>query len=184
MSATLLPKLLEQTFGGKFKVLTGFLRVPDFDVAVEGGALQRRALSIDGFFSYEPHPTWVRSGFIRVLVHTGAGRDSRLADVPTLSELMDEIMTPDSGRALAQLVLASSEYGRPIVGPPGIPPDRAKALRDAFDNAMKDPALVAQAKKENLDLIPASGQELEALAKQVVAQPRDVIERMKKLLGK
>jgi hypothetical protein len=48
-----------------------------------------------------------------------------LADVPTLSELVDGFMTPDSGRALAQLVLASSEFGRPIVEPPGIPPDRA-----------------------------------------------------------
>ena len=49
---------------------------------------------------------------------------------------------------------------------------------------MKDPALVAQAKKENLELNPGTGQELEALAKEVVAQPRDVVERMKKLLEK
>ena len=49
---------------------------------------------------------------------------------------------------------------------------------------MKDSALVAHAKKENLDRNPASGQELEALANQVVAQPRDVIERVKELVGK
>lgn len=53
-----------------------------------------------------------------------------------------------------------------------------------IDSAMKDPALLAEAKKGNLELNPGSGQELEALAKEVVAQPRDVVERMKKLLGK
>jgi len=97
---------------------------------------------------------------------------------------MDEYKTPDSNRRLAKLVLASSEFGRPIVGPPGMAPERAQIIRAAYGSAMKDPALVAEAKKENLELNPGSGQELGALAKEVLAQPRDVVERMKKLLGK
>ena len=117
-----LPKLLEQTLGGKFKIVTGFKRGPDVDLAVERGELRCRALTIDGFFSHEPYPTWLRTGFIRVLLQTGARRDPRLPGVPTLSELMGEFKTPDSSRGLAQLILASSEFGRAIVGPPGIPP--------------------------------------------------------------
>lgn len=101
-----------------------------------------------------------------------------------LSELMDEYKTSDASRRLAKVILASSEFGRPIVAPPGIPAERAKILRDAYSSAMKDPALAAEAKKGNLELNPGSGQELEALAKEVVAQPPDVVERMKKLLGK
>lgn len=179
-----LPKLLEQTVGGKFKIVTGFKRGPDVDLAVERGELQCRALTIDGFFSHEPYPTWLKNGFIRVLLQTSAKRDPRLPGVPALNELMDEFKTSDSSRGLAKLILASSEFGRPIAGPPGIPPERAKILRDGFSNAMKDPALVAEAKKKNLELNPGSGQELETLAKEVVAQPREVVERMKKLLGK
>ena len=49
--------------------------------------------------------------------------------------------------------------------------------------AMADAELIAEAKKRQLDLTPSSGVELEALAKEVVAQPRDVVERMKGLLG-
>jgi len=179
-----LPKLLEETLGAKFKIVTGFKRGPDVDLAVERSELQCRALTIDGFFSHEPYPTWLKTGFIRVLLQTSAKRDPRLPDVPTLNELMGEYKTSDSSRGLAKLILASSEFGRPIVAPPGIPAGRAKTLRDAYSQAMKDPALVAEAKKGNLELNPGTGQELEALAKEVMAQPRDVVDRMKKLLGK
>ena len=107
-----------------------------------------------------------------------------MPDVPTIYELMDECKTPDPGRRLAKLVLASSEFGRPIVGPPGIPPDRVKILRDAYAGAMKDPALIAEAGNGHLELNPGSGRELAALAGEVVAQPRDIVGRMKRLLEK
>jgi tripartite-type tricarboxylate transporter receptor subunit TctC len=179
-----LPKLFGETLGTKFKIVGGFREGPDVDSAVERGELQCRALTIDGFFSHEPYPTWLRTGFVRILLQTGAKRDPRLPNVPTLYELMDEYKTSDSNRRLAKLVLASSEFGRPIVGPPGIPPERAETLRDAYVSAMKDPALIVEAKKARLELNPGSGRELEDLVKEVLAQPRDVVERMKDLLEK
>lgn len=177
-----LPKLLEETLGAKFKIVTGFKRGPDVDLAVERGELQCRALTIDGFFSHEPYPTWLKTGFIRVLLQTGTKRDPRLPDVSTLNELMEQHKTSDSSRRLAKLILASSEFGRPVVGPPGMPADRVKILRDGYRDTMKDPGLIAEAKKGNLELNPATGEELETLAKEVVAQPPDIIERMQKLL--
>jgi tripartite-type tricarboxylate transporter receptor subunit TctC len=131
-----------------------------------------------------PYLNWRRSEIVRVLVQTGAKRDSRLPDVPTLSELMNEYKTPESSRRLAKLVLASGELGRPIVGPPGIPMDRVKVLRQAFMKALNDPELLAQARKLNLEIEPTGGDELEALAKEVMTQPPEVIGRMKGLLGK
>lgn len=178
------PKLLEQTLATKLNIVTGFATGPDIDLAVERGEIQCRALTIDGFFSHEPYPTWLRTGFVRILVQTGGLRDRRLHGVPTLDELMDEYGTPDSSRRLARLVLASSEFGRPIVGPPGTPPDRVKILRDAFGKAMRDPQLVAEARKEGLELNPITGAELEPLAREVVSQPGEVVEQMKRLLGK
>ena len=179
-----LPRLLEETLGGRYRIVTGFKRGPDIDLAVERGELQCRALTIDGFFSHEPYPTWLRTGFIRVLVQTGARRDPRLSGVPTLAEMMDEFQTADSGRRLAQLVLASSEFGRPIAGPPGMAPEGVQLFRAAYRDAIRDPALVAEAAEEHLQLNPGSGEELEILAREVVSQPRDAVERMKSLLGK
>jgi hypothetical protein len=50
--------------------------------------------------------------------------------------------------------------------------------------ALTDPELLAQAEKFNLEIEPTAGEELEALAKELMTQPLEVIERMKKLLGK
>jgi hypothetical protein len=132
----------------------------------------------------DPYRTWRKNNSVRVLVQTGAGRDKRLPNAPTLVELMDEHKTPESSRRLAKLVLASGDLGRPIIGPPGIPTDRVKILRQAFIKALTDPALLAHAEKVNMEIEPTSGEELETLAKDVMSQPADVIERMKKLLGK
>jgi tripartite-type tricarboxylate transporter receptor subunit TctC len=97
---------------------------------------------------------------------------------------MDEYKTSEPSRSLARLVLASGELGRPIVGPPGIPAERVKILRQAFMKALTDPELLAQAEKFNLEVEPTGGEELESLAKELMTQPTEVIERMKKLLGK
>jgi tripartite-type tricarboxylate transporter receptor subunit TctC len=67
---------------------------------------------------------------------------------------------------------------------PGTPPDRLKILRDAFAKTMADPEFLAETKKRRYELEPVSGEEVETLAKEVLTQPADVIDRMKKLIGK
>jgi tripartite-type tricarboxylate transporter receptor subunit TctC len=179
-----MPKLWEETLGTKFNIVAGYQAGQDVDLAVERGEVQCRAFTITAYFAREPFITWRKNGFVRVLIQTGKKRDERLKDVPTIYELMDKFKTPEAARRLATVVLAAGDFGRPIVAPPGVPADRVKTLRDAFDKAIKDPQLIADAEKRKLELDPASGQELETLAKEVIAQPPEVVERMRKLLGK
>jgi len=82
------------------------------------------------------------------------------------------------------VVLAGDNLGRPLIATPGIPPDRVKILREAFAKTMTDPEFLADIKKRKYDLDPTPGEELEALAKEVVAQPPEVIARMRNLLEK
>ena len=96
---------------------------------------------------------------------------------------MDKYKTTAAGRSLAKVVLSAGEFGRPLVAPPGVPADRIKVLRDAFDKSVSDPALLATAEKRRLEMDPASGVELEALAKEVMAATPDVVQKMQKLLG-
>ncbi len=96
---------------------------------------------------------------------------------------MDRYKTSEAGRSLAKVILASGDLGRPIVATPGIPAERVKILREAFIKAVNDPELLEDAKRKKLDLDPVSGEELETLGKEIVAQPPEVVERMKKLLG-
>ncbi|HEX2262021.1 MAG TPA: tripartite tricarboxylate transporter substrate-binding protein [Candidatus Binatia bacterium] len=182
-SGSYMPKLLEETLGTKFAVVAGYQGGGEIDLAVERGELQCRALTIQAYHSREPYHTWRKSGFARILMQTGKTRDPRLADVPTLYELMDEYKTPEAERRLLPLVLAATDFGRPIVAPPGVAADKAKILRDAFMKTMSDPELLAEAKRKNFDITPTTGEELEALAKQVISQSPEVVERVKILMS-
>jgi tripartite-type tricarboxylate transporter receptor subunit TctC len=139
---------------------------------------------VTSFFAREPFHTWRKKGFVRVLVQTGKKRDPRMAEVPTVYELMDEYKTPQATRRLAALVLAAGEFGRPIVATPGTPSDRIKILREAFSKTLSDPDVLADVKKKKLEVDATSGEELENLAKEVITSDREIIERMKNLLGK
>ena len=181
-SGSYLPKLLEETLGTKFTIVAGYKGGAEIDLATERGELHCRALTIQAYHSREPYHTWRKTGFARILIQTGKTRDPRIADAPTIYELMNEYKTPEAERALLPLVFAASDFGRPIVAPPGVPPDRIKILREAFLKTMNDPDLLVEAKRKNLDITPSAGEELEALAKQVMAQTPAVVARVKTLM--
>jgi tripartite-type tricarboxylate transporter receptor subunit TctC len=153
------------------------------DLAVQKNEAQCRAFTHAAWFSGEPYRTWWSSGFAHVVIQTGKKRDERLPQVPTLNELMDEFKTEETGRRLANVVLASGELGRPYLLPPGIPAERLKILREAFMKLMADPGFLADIKNRGLEVKPSIGEELEKLAKEVMTQPPEVIEKVKKLMG-
>jgi hypothetical protein len=117
------------------------------------------------------------------LLFTGDKRDERIPEVPTLGEIFDKEKVPEASRRVAEVILAAESFGRPIVAGPGTPADRLKILRGAFDQALKDPELLAEAKKSRMDVDPSSGESLEKLANQVLSQPPEVIARVKKILS-
>jgi tripartite-type tricarboxylate transporter receptor subunit TctC len=178
-----LPRVLEDTVGLKFKVISGYPGGADQDLAMERGEVQCRAFTIDAFFGREPFPTWVKKGFIRVIIQMERKRHAKLQDVPTLWELMDQYKTPEAGKRLTRVILVAATLGRPIAAMPGIPPDRLKLLREAYQKTLKDPELIAETKRQRWDIDPLTGEEMEKLAKEVMVQPKEVIERMKWVLG-
>jgi tripartite-type tricarboxylate transporter receptor subunit TctC len=178
------PKLLNETIGTKFDIILGYPGGPEMDLAVEKNEAQCRAFTHAAWFSGEPYRSWQAKGFAHVLIQTGNKRDERLPQVPTLDELMTEFKTNDLGRRLANVVLASGELGRPYIVPPGIAPERLKLLRQAFMKLMVDTDFLADVKKRGLEVKPSIGEELEKLAKDVMSQPREVIEKVEKLMGK
>ena len=135
------------------------------------------------FHSHKQFLSWRKKNFVRVLYQTGTKRDPRLKDVPTMYEIMDRYKTAESVRKLAKVILIASDLGRPIVAPPGVPAERLKILRDAFNKVVNDPAFLAEAEKRKLEIDPSTSEEIESLAKEAMATPPDVIDRMKKILG-
>ena len=177
------PKLLEEILGVRVNVVVGYPGAAEVHLAIEKGEMQCRTGSVSSFFDREPGGTWAKTGFVRVLVQGGKKRDPRLPDVPTIYELMDQYKVPDVVRGLAKVLLSPGILGRPMVSTPGIPAERVKIVRGAYAKALSDPELLADLRKRGWQASPVSGDELETVAKEVVAQPPEVIEKMKKLLG-
>lgn len=179
-----IPRLLEETLGVKTNIVSGYQGGSEIDVAIERNEVVCWSPLVATYFGREPYKRWHKTGFTRVVLQTGSKRDARLKEVPTLDELMQQYKTPDSGKRLARVILTAATLGRPVTAPPGLPPERTKTLRDAYRKAIADPELLAEAAKRGWEVSPLSGEELESLAKEVIAQPPEVIEKMKWVLGK
>lgn len=177
------PRLIEEVAGVKFNLVIGYPGAAEIDLAIQKGEVQCRAGSLQGYFGSEPSRTWAKSGFTRVLIQGRPKADPRLPDVPTVHELLDKRQAPELIRRLAAVLMGPDAIGRPLIAPPGVPPDRLAILRDALMKSLNEPEFKAEAQKRNWDIDPVTGQELEAIAKRVVVQPPEVVEKMKKVLA-
>jgi tripartite-type tricarboxylate transporter receptor subunit TctC len=179
-----LPRLLEETIGAKFQIVTGYQGGADIEIAVERGEVQCRAFTIQVFFGREPFHTWRSKNQVRVLVFGGKKRDPRIPETPLLSELMDQYKVSDLHRRLVTVMMGSGEFGAaPMFASPGTPPELTKILRAGYAKALTSPELIADAKKQGLEPELIHGDEIEALAKEVLNQPGEVIAAMKKIMG-
>jgi hypothetical protein len=177
-----LTRLLEETVGAKFIRVLGYPGGGEVDLAMERGEVICRATRITVHFSREPFLTWEKKGFHRHLLQAGKKRDPRLADVPTIYEVMDKYKTEETGRRLAHVILSGDDLGRPMVAPPAVPAERVKILREAYNKSLKDPELIAEVTKSRLDMEPSTGEEIEAIIKDVMDQPPEVITLVKKVI--
>lgn len=84
-----LPTLLNDGIGTRFNIISGYPGGPEIDLAVERNEVQCRAFTIAGWFTGDVYANWRKTGFARAVVQTHRKRDQRLADVPTVYELLD-----------------------------------------------------------------------------------------------
>jgi len=173
-------KILEETIGAKVNHVTGYPGSSEIALAVERGEVNCMGLTVSTFFSREPFLTWNKTAFVRFLAQSGRKRDPRV-EGPTVYELMEEYKTPAAKRRVAQAMLAGGDWARPLLAPPGTPPDRVKILREAYQKAATDPELLAEAKKARIEVTAGKGEELQATAREIMDQPPEVVEQIKKL---
>jgi tripartite-type tricarboxylate transporter receptor subunit TctC len=180
----ILARMLEDTLPPlKINTVLGYPGGSEIDLAVEKGEVICRGMTASPYFGREPFLSWQKKNFVRVLLYSGKKRDERIPDVPTITEIFEKEKVPENSRRVAQVILAAESFGRPIISGPGLPADRVTTLRRAFDQAMKDPDLLAETQKQKMDVDPESGENLEKLAQQILQQPAEVLARVKKILS-
>jgi len=180
----ILARMLEDTLPPlKINTVLGYPGGSEIDLAVEKGEVICRGMTASPYFGREPFLSWQKKNFVRVLLYSGKKRDERIPDVPTITEIFEKEKVPENSRRVAQVILAAESFGRPIISGPGLPADRVATLRRAFDQAMKDPDLLAETQKQKMDVDPENGENLEKLAQQILQQPAEVLARVKKILS-
>jgi tripartite-type tricarboxylate transporter receptor subunit TctC len=108
---------------------------------------------------------------VTVPLQLGVEKIPELGDVPHVLDLTDD----PKEKAALRLIFSRQSMARPFAAPPGLPPERAKALRDAFDATMKDPAFLADMARQKLEVRPVPGTELDELVREVYGYPADVV---------
>jgi tripartite-type tricarboxylate transporter receptor subunit TctC len=176
--ATIIPGAINGLIGTKFKLITGY-SMPGAVLAVERG--EAEGLGYWGWASLKAAKSdWIAEKKINILFQTALTPHPEIPEIPTAVSLAHN----DEEREGLELLLSRDVLGRPFVAPPGTPPDRAKALRDGFMVTMQDPAFIAEANKQRLEVNPASGEEVVELLTRVLNYPGNVIEHVKKAMGR
>jgi tripartite-type tricarboxylate transporter receptor subunit TctC len=170
--------LLTQEFGAKVKLVTGYPGTAEMTLAMERGEL-------DGLcgISYSTltsaHRDWLDGKKINILFQVALQRDPSLPDVPSLLDFAED----PKQHQVTELAAAPQEMARPFAAPPDLPSDRLAALRQAFDQTMKDPDFLADAAKSGLDVNPMSGEALNSLVTKLYETPQDIVKEAARVMG-
>lgn len=171
--SVVVPYVLRNILGFRFKVIAGYPGGTEMNLAMQRGEVDGR-----GTFSWtslKPHlKEWVETGDLVLLYQMGLKKHPDIPNVPLVSDLAQT----DEQKQLLEVQFTAFELGRPYFVAEGVPPDRVEALRRAFDQAMKDKELLADAEKQKLEINPVTGEEMQEILKRVFATPKEVVAKL------
>jgi tripartite-type tricarboxylate transporter receptor subunit TctC len=171
------PKILNGLLGTKFKVISGYSSSADTMLAMERGEIDGSLPSWNTI--KRTKPDWISEKKIHPLVQFAFVRSPDLPNTPTSVEL--GVNRQD--QEVLEFYTSGEELGRSILAPPGMPAQRLRMLRDAFDRMLADEEFLAEVRKARLEFNPMSGAALQVIAAATVAASRETVERTRALLG-
>ncbi|MFN3889633.1 MAG: Bug family tripartite tricarboxylate transporter substrate binding protein [Beijerinckiaceae bacterium] len=163
------PKVLNNIFGTKIRIISGYKGGADVLIAMERGEVDGRCgASLSTYRTIRPE--WLEQGKINVVLQTSLKKDPAAGDAPWI---MDLPMT-EQQRATLELIMAPRLMHRTFLAPPETMPARLATLRSAFAKAVQDPEFMAEAKQQSLDIDYSSPEEIDQLVRKLAALPREI----------
>lgn len=163
--------VLNNLIGTRLRLITGYPGGADINLAMEKGEVHGRcAWSWSSVTS--TRGKWLKDKKITFPLQIARKSHPDLKHVP----LVGKFIKNEKDRQALNVVLAGLVMGRPFAVGPGVPADRVKVLRKAFMDTMKDPKLVAEAKKGRLPIDAVSGEEVQELLAGLYALPKEIID--------
>lgn len=171
-------KVLKEAIGLPMRLVTGYKGTADMRVAVESGEMD----GLCGFSWVSVKSTWrraVESGQAIIMLQSAPKPHAELPKVP-LS--IGYAKTPEAKQLLEAGVHqpGAITYGYSL--PPNTPKERVQILRRALAQAVKDPDLLNDANKANLEIAPASGEEIAGAIDRMFQTPAAVVAKLRETL--
>jgi tripartite-type tricarboxylate transporter receptor subunit TctC len=173
------PVLLRDTLGLNIRLIAGYTDSNALFLAIDRGEIQGRTTDYSSIKTNRPDWLKPNSGMNVLLQFARATRHPDFPNVPTARELA----RTDAARSLIELGELPYTLARPFAAPPGVPDERAKALQAAFLAAHKDPQLLEEAAKLQLDITPIGGDEILAHIERISKAPPEQLDYIRKLLA-
>jgi len=173
------PIILRDTIGLNVKRVVGYPDSGALFIAMERGEVHGRTTDLSSIKSLKPD--WLKpgSGFHVLVQFARATRHPDFPDVPTARELARNEMARD----LIELAEVPYKLSRPFAAPPGVPPERAKALQEAFAATHRDPLYLEEAARLNVDVSPARAEEVAAALERIEKAPPQLLDYLRKLFA-
>lgn len=172
------PAIVNAVFGSKLRIVDGYKGSGDLMVAFERGEIA--SLSATWSNLVGNHAAWLKEEKIRVLAQIGLKKAPGAGSVP----LLQEIATREEDKQLIELMsLVTTAVGYSVLAPPGVPDDVLAVLRKAFDDTMRDPVLLADARKRNIEIAPEDHTTVADAVARAVRSPKTLFERLSAAIG-
>jgi tripartite-type tricarboxylate transporter receptor subunit TctC len=172
------PAILNKLFGTKIKVVAGYKDGTDVYLAMERGELDGRC---GGQLTVikSTRPYWLTEHKITVPILIAEKRSAEFPDTPTVMEFVKDQAT----RQQLDLLMVAQNLDRPVMAPPGVPAERIKVLREAFNATLADPAFLADVDKKNLHVEPVSGADMAVALARAFALPPEIIAGAREMMS-
>jgi tripartite-type tricarboxylate transporter receptor subunit TctC len=167
------PKMLNDLLATKIRLVGGYQGGNDIVLAVERGEVGGRVMSWSTLKASKND--WLTDRKVNIIIAAGA-KQPDLPGVPRIEEL---VKTEDELR-IVDLVNSGDALGRPFVAPPGVPPERLAALREAFSRMVADEEFRRDAATVKVDVDPTPHDELQRVIERTLSTPRALVERARK----
>jgi tripartite-type tricarboxylate transporter receptor subunit TctC len=175
----LLPLSIKNVLGlDNLKLITGYPGTREIALAIERGELTGRVWDIEGIKA--ARPDWLTEHKINIIAQLAP---KKAAEVPPEVPLAKDFVPNEDDKKALDVIFTSTILARPYIAPPGLPPERVKALRDAFNATMKDPEFIAELDKLQLKFDPTTGEEMEEIVRDAYALPDSIVQRVRKALA-
>jgi tripartite-type tricarboxylate transporter receptor subunit TctC len=175
--SAIVPKLLNDAIGTKFKVVGGYPGTQDSSLAMERGEVEGTLKSLESLqFN---NRDWLEMKKVNILWQLAMHPAPGFEHVPAIGQLGDD---PDA-RAMLRLIASTAEIGRSLATAPRVPADRVRLLRQSFQRMAADPEFQAAARQRNAPLAIASGEDIQKIIEETVNTPAPIVERVKKIVA-